>query len=67
MEFKHCNHIVPKNRRISLYEPGNDSLINGEYATLEEAKKDFYIPDDIVFEQGLGQLFIGVPYSARKH
>lgn len=67
MNFKHCNHLVAKSNRIALYEPGNDSLVHAAYPTLAEAKKDYDIPDDIKFEQGLGELFIAVPYSARKH
>ena len=67
MEFKHCNHLVDRSRRIALYEPGFTSLVHAAYPTLAEAKKDYDIPEDIEFEQGLGELFIAVPYSARKH
>ena len=66
MEFRHCNHLVSKKDRIALYEPGNDSLVYDSFPTLAEAQKKYNIPDDIEFEQGLGQLFIAVPFSARK-
>ena len=64
--MKNCTHLVPTNRRIVLYEPGNESVINGAYATLAEAMKDYKIPENIEFEQGLGALFIAVPYLSRK-
>ena len=62
--MKNCKYMR-KNERIALYEPGNDSLVYAAYPTLADAKKEYNIPDDIQFEQGLGQLFIAVPYSAR--
>lgn len=65
--MKNCKYLAPKDHRIALYEPGNDSLVHASYATLAEAMKDYDIPEDIEFEQGLGELFIAVPYSARKH
>ena len=64
--YKNCKHLVEKDRRIALYEPDNDSNVYAAYPTLEAARKDYNIPEDVEIEQGLGQLFIAVPYSAKK-
>lgn len=64
--MKNCKHLVPQNRRIALYEPGNESLVHATFATLEDAQRAYNIPDDTEIEQGLGQLYIAVPYLARK-
>lgn len=63
--MKNCKHLAPKDYRIALYDPA-DEIVHASYATLAEAMKDYDIPADIEFEQGLGALFIAVPYSARK-
>ena len=64
--YKNCKYLVEKERRIALYEPDNDSNVYAAYPTLEAARKDYNIPEDVEIEQGLGQLFIAVPYSAKK-
>lgn len=66
-EEKKCRFMADKDYRIALYESGNESLVHASYPTLADAMKEYDIPEDVEFEQGLGQIFIAVPYSARKH
>ena len=60
---RNCRFLAPKDYRIALYDPSDEyETIYASYATLDEAMKDYEIPADIKFEQGLGALFIAAPY-----